>query len=215
MFNFAPVFEMILDKREQILEAAEELFAEYGFEGTSVRQLAQKAKVNVAMISYYFGSKEQLIKALIQHRAGNFKETLEALNRDGNSPIEKLEKLIEYNVDRIFNNNRFHRVINREISLHQRSAFNKMISDTLLKNFEEMKKLIIDGQKKKVFRNVDVELTIASMIGTISKVVQSSYFSCRIINIDPSKNSIFEEKHKSRVKKHLKDMMRAHLLLKK
>ena len=54
---------MITDKKEQILEVAEELFAEYGFEGTSVRELAKKAKVNVAMISNYFGSKEQLINA--------------------------------------------------------------------------------------------------------------------------------------------------------
>ena len=203
-----------MDKQEHILEVAEELFAEYGFEGTSVRELAKKAKVNVAMISYYFGSKEQLIKSLIQYRAGTFKETLKALNKETHSPIEKLDLLIDYYVERVFTHNRFHRVINREISLHQRSVFNKIISDILLKNFEEIKKLIIDGQKKKVFRSVDVELTIASLIGTISKVVQSSYFSCRIINIDPDKNSIFEEKHKKRVKKHLKDLMQAHLLRK-
>ncbi len=205
---------MVLDKREQILEVAEELFAEYGFEGTSVRELAKKANVNVAMVSYYFGSKEQLIKALIQLRAGTFKQTLEALNNDGHSPVEKLNLLVDFYVERVFTHHRFHRVINREISLHQRSSFNKTISDILLKNFEEIKKLILDGQKKKVFRNVDVELTIASLIGTISKVVQSSYFSCRIINIDPDKNSIFEEEHKKRVKKHLKDMMQAHLLRK-
>ena len=178
------------DKREQILEVAEELFAEYGFEGTSVRELAKKAKVNIAMISYYFGSKEQLIKALIQHRAGTFRNTLEALNKEALSPIEKMNLLIDYYVERVFNHHRFHRVINRELSLHQRSSFNKIISEILLKNFEEMKKLITDGQKQKVFRKVDVELTIATLIGTISKVVLSSYFSCRIIDIDPSENSI-------------------------
>ena len=53
----------MLDKRDQILEAAEELFAQKGFEGTSVRDLAKKAKVNVAMISYYFGSKEKLFES--------------------------------------------------------------------------------------------------------------------------------------------------------
>jgi AcrR family transcriptional regulator len=202
-------------KREHILEIAEELFAEYGFEGTSVRQLAKKAKVNIAMISYYFGSKEQLIKSLIQYRAGSFHETLETLNREKQTPMEKMETLIDFYVDRIFSNHRFHRIINREVSLQQRSKFNEIIADILLKNFDEMKKLILDGQKKKVFRKVDVELTIATLIGTISKVVLSSYFSCRMINLDPEKNSIFNQKHIKRLKNHLKDIMRAHLLIEK
>ena len=53
-----------MDKKEQILEAAEELFAQKGFDGTSVRELGKKAGINIAMISYYFGSKEKLMEAL-------------------------------------------------------------------------------------------------------------------------------------------------------
>ena len=43
--------------QRRILAAAEELFAASGYEGTSVRQIAQKARVPVALISYHFGSK--------------------------------------------------------------------------------------------------------------------------------------------------------------
>jgi len=204
----------MIDKRSHILDVAEELFSEYGFEGTSVRDLARKAKVNIAMISYYFGSKEQLMKVLIQNRAGAFREQIATLNKEQLTPMDKMDLLIEYWVERIFSNQKFHRVLNREISLQQRSAFNRTISDIMLGNFEEVKKMIIDGQKKKDFRKVDVELTIASLIGTISKVVQSSYLSCKILDIDPDKNSIFNEKHKNRLKSHLKDLMRAHLLIK-
>jgi AcrR family transcriptional regulator len=46
-----------MDKKTHIIETAIELFAEKGFEGTSIRDLATKADVNVAMINYYFGSK--------------------------------------------------------------------------------------------------------------------------------------------------------------
>ena len=56
-----------MTKREQILEVAEELIAENGFSGTSVRALAAKAGINVAMISYYFGSKEKLFEALVEY----------------------------------------------------------------------------------------------------------------------------------------------------
>ncbi|HNP53387.1 MAG TPA: TetR family transcriptional regulator [Ferruginibacter sp.] len=48
------------DKRQHIIENAEILFADKGFEGTSVRDIAKQAGVNLAMISYYFGSKEKL-----------------------------------------------------------------------------------------------------------------------------------------------------------
>ncbi|WP_315818732.1 TetR family transcriptional regulator [Paraflavitalea speifideaquila] len=56
------------DKREHILLVAEELFAVKGFDGTSVRDIANQAAVNLAMISYYFGSKENLLKELIEYR---------------------------------------------------------------------------------------------------------------------------------------------------
>jgi AcrR family transcriptional regulator len=50
---------MSADKKEHIMHVAMELFAEKGFEGTSIRDLAQKADVNIAMVNYYFGSKEK------------------------------------------------------------------------------------------------------------------------------------------------------------
>ena len=56
------------DKQIQIIETAEKLFADKGFSGTSVRDIADEADVNLAMISYYFGSKEKLLEALFTHR---------------------------------------------------------------------------------------------------------------------------------------------------
>lgn len=46
--------------RERLLGAAEELFAERGFDGTSVRDLASAARCNIASVNYYFGGKEKL-----------------------------------------------------------------------------------------------------------------------------------------------------------
>jgi AcrR family transcriptional regulator len=61
------------DKKIQIIETAERLFAERGFDGTSVRDIAHEAGVNIAMISYYFGSKENLMEALLEWRVGSIK----------------------------------------------------------------------------------------------------------------------------------------------
>ncbi|RYD90762.1 MAG: TetR/AcrR family transcriptional regulator, partial [Sphingobacteriales bacterium] len=54
------------EKQLQIMRTAESLFAQKGYDGASVRDIAEAAGVNSAMISYYFGSKEGLIKALFE-----------------------------------------------------------------------------------------------------------------------------------------------------
>ena len=62
------------DKREAILEAALELFAERGFHGTAVPLVAEKAKVGAGTIYRYFPSKEALVNALFQRHKGAFAE---------------------------------------------------------------------------------------------------------------------------------------------
>lgn len=52
----------------RILNAAEELFANHGYEGVTLRQLTQKAGVNLAAVNYYFGEKKSLYKLVISRR---------------------------------------------------------------------------------------------------------------------------------------------------
>jgi len=56
---------MDIDSKEQLLQSAIPLFADYGFDKVSIRQLAKAAGVNSALISYYFGSKQGLYQAVI------------------------------------------------------------------------------------------------------------------------------------------------------
>eukprot|EP01034_Spumella_vulgaris_P043923 gene43923-54579_t len=51
------------DSRARLLDAALRLFAEQGFAKTSIRQIAEAASVNTALISYYFGDKKGLYTA--------------------------------------------------------------------------------------------------------------------------------------------------------
>jgi AcrR family transcriptional regulator len=56
------------ETRTRILDAAEELFMQHGFEGTSMRPLTSKAGVNLAAVNYHFGSKHALIEAVFRRR---------------------------------------------------------------------------------------------------------------------------------------------------
>lgn len=70
--------------REIILETAEQLFAQQGHDGTSMRQITSAAGVNLAAVNYHFGSKEALVQAVLKRR-------LEVVNRERLRLLDELE----------------------------------------------------------------------------------------------------------------------------
>jgi AcrR family transcriptional regulator len=74
---------IVTETKQRILDVAEELFADQGFGGTSLRAIITAADVNLAAVHYHFRSKEALLEAVIVRR-------LEPLNR------ERLKLLDEY-----------------------------------------------------------------------------------------------------------------------
>lgn len=59
---------MARDTKEKILDAAERLFAQSGFSGTSLRAITTEAGVNLASVNYHFGSKDALVEAVFARR---------------------------------------------------------------------------------------------------------------------------------------------------
>ncbi len=55
--------------RERILDAAEVLFAEHGFHGTSMRDVAQESEARLALVAYHFGTKDTLFEKVVERRA--------------------------------------------------------------------------------------------------------------------------------------------------
>src|SRR5258706_4613475 len=72
------------ETRTRILDAAEELFMQQGFGGTSMRLLTSKAGVNLAAVNYHFGSKDALIEAVFRRR-------LDPMNAARVAALEELE----------------------------------------------------------------------------------------------------------------------------
>jgi len=58
-----------LDRRAAILNAAEELFAKHGYDGVTLRSIAKRAGVDLALPNYYFGPKRDLFDAVLMRRA--------------------------------------------------------------------------------------------------------------------------------------------------
>ena len=83
------------ETRTRILDAAEELFMQHGFEGTSMRLLTAKAGVNLAAVNYHFGSKDALIEAVFRRR-------LDPMNTERVAALERLENPSAEDIIRAF-----------------------------------------------------------------------------------------------------------------
>src|SRR5258705_4037551 len=86
------------DTKTRILDAAESLFMEHGFEATSLRSLTTAASVNLAAVNYHFGTKEELFQAVLTRRLDPMNqeriELLERLERDAGGKPVSCEKIL-------------------------------------------------------------------------------------------------------------------------
>ena len=81
------------ETREQILDSAFELFAQNGFENTSIRQIAEKAGISKGLIYHYFSSKKELLEAIF---FGIIEETKHLLEVEEDVPAEdQLRSILE------------------------------------------------------------------------------------------------------------------------
>jgi AcrR family transcriptional regulator len=158
------------DKKTRILIAAEKLFAELGYEGTSTRQIAKEAGANMAMISYYFGSKDGVFMEIMTNRMKEFRIQLTNIQLEQISAMEKLMLFIDQYARRILSNIGFHKMMHRELSLTQRPEMFSKLKEAMMINLALVEELINEGIANGNFRKVDVRMVIATIMGTITNV---------------------------------------------
>ena len=204
-----------MTKREIIIESAIKLFGSKGFEGTSVREIAGDAKVNVAMINYYFGSKDKLFESVVEFRSSILRSIFsELVTNKKLSPIEKIDFMIDQFIERKFSDTKFSHLLHRELSLEHRPQLRNAISEILLKNIVSVKTIIRDGIKSGVFQPVDIELTLTTLLGTIHYLLTSDTMCQKILGKKEGFTPFQNEQLKKRLSVHTKQLMRSHLLKK-
>jgi AcrR family transcriptional regulator len=213
-FNFVPtIASTMTDKKLHIIDHAVELFSEKGFEGTSIRDLAARASVNVAMVNYYFGSKEKLFEAMVEERASYSRGILEEIAGNSSySDIEKVDLIIDNYIKKLFTNRKFHRVLHQEMMLNQRETLQQAIVDILFPNSLIIKGVIEAGMKRGSFRKVDAPLVIATLVGTINQLLLSKKMCVKLLNKEPGYIPYEDPRFAKRLGDHLKQLLHAHLL---
>ncbi|ULQ53450.1 TetR/AcrR family transcriptional regulator [Flavihumibacter fluvii] len=203
------------EKQVSILMATEKLISEKGYAATSVRDISQAAGINVAMISYYFGSKEKLLEALFVYRIGSSRVLLQSLlDNTMLDPFQKLEVLVQNYVGKWLDNFSFFQIMTREPAIKEVKEISKIVNATKQRNQRMVARLIEEGQANHFFKaNVDVTLMMHTIMGTMMSVCNNTEYLKMIYNAEKMQNDEFIEMLRKKLNAHLYHMMKAALSL--
>jgi AcrR family transcriptional regulator len=202
-----------IDKKDHILDVAERVFAELGYDGASTRLISGEAGVNMAMLNYYFGSKEGVFLAIFERRISSFQTVLLSIgNDDSINSWEKLDKYLDSYIDKVVTNNCFHIMLNREISKSKKNELTDQITDIIMKNVTVFQSIIAGGIKSGEFnKDTDQQLLVATIFGTKNYIVNTPHVSSKVLGFDVLNTNNQNELLKPRFKAYMKRLLKAYL----
>ena len=153
--------------RAELLAVATEVFAEEGYSGARVDDIAERTRTTKRMIYYYFGGKEQLYLAVLENAYQGIREAERAIDVDHTDPVAAIRQLAELTFDHHVTHDAFIRLVAIE-NIH-RGEFIRRIDS--LRTLAQPAKTLLDeilelGRAAGVFREdvdaIDVHLVISA-----------------------------------------------------
>jgi TetR/AcrR family transcriptional regulator len=163
------------DARARLFDAAVKEFAENGMAGARTDAIAKAAGVNIALLFYYFKSKEELYSAILEEMFAKWNAALMAPLHDASaSPKERILKYVESYFDHAAASVWRPRLVQQELMRSKHSpAIRKLLTKYVKPVFAEVTRVLEEGITGGSFRNdLDVENFIYSISGIVAQ-----YFS--------------------------------------
>lgn len=176
------------ESRAAILQAAAKEFAEHGIAGARTDAIAREAKVNKALLYYYFEDKETLYGAVLDHAFSAMKANLFHVLDSGLAPRERIMAYVGAYFDFIAANQIYPKLMQREMMRAKEG--NSLHIDRLIKTYFKpiygrLGALLHEGIKRGEFRKVDPVHFVPSMIAAIVFYFSSAPVMRRIVGFDP------------------------------
>lgn len=200
------------DKKEEILDVAEKLFAENGFEAVSVREISKAAGINIAMVSYYFGSKEKMYEEVVFRKLISSDIIIKQIEPH-KKYADKLFAIVDLFINKFFERRDYQNIIFREMAMGQRTSMSEIITNRLHQNFGVITEVINKGIKTKEFRKVDIELTVMTILGVIKTYTTSGSIARKVLKLE-EEGAAYNEQTKLRLQKYLRELLTNHLGIK-
>lgn len=177
------------DIKMRILLAAKKLFAQQGFDGTSVRQICDEAGANVALVSYHFGGKENVFYALFDtffpgHRIIDERDKFE-------HPVEGIRTLIAEVIRYRMENSELIMILQQEI--FKSSPRLARIQQHVLPVWSVLRELLQKGQAQGLFHFQSLDNTMFFVMGTFLFHRNTDYFQPILSEESPRMEKLVEE----------------------
>ncbi len=153
--------------RAELLAVATEVFAESGYSGARVDEIAERTRTTKRMIYYYFGGKEQLYMAVLENAYRGIREAEQRLQVDHVDPVVAMRRLAELTFDHHLDHQAFIRLVAIE-NIHRGEFIGRLDSlRTLSKPATSLlDEILARGRQQGVFRSdvdaLDVHILISS-----------------------------------------------------
>lgn len=156
------------DKKRRILKAAVKVFAEKGFNGATVKEIAQEAGVAEGTIFNYFDTKKDVLIELTAPAIVDSLAKLIVEVRVEGDDIEKiLTKFIKSRITNIVENVELFKILFYELQFHQ-DLKETVLSELILKGNELMEILLKEKMKQGEFKEFDPKIAMKALIGMFS-----------------------------------------------
>jgi len=94
--------ELTLTTEQKIREAARKIFLQKGYEGTKIRDIAQEADINIALMNYYFRSKEKLFESVFEELMEDFTANMLKVVEDEELSLKgKITRIVHLDTERL------------------------------------------------------------------------------------------------------------------
>jgi len=180
--------------KERIIDAAVSLFNAKGFDGTSVREIATRAKVNVANISYYFEGKEGLLETLVTTYFEGYIAALENEFelREYKDAKECLQGMVAAVLNYQHENRTIARLVYREISLDT-TFIREVMTTYLAKEKYYLKTVLEKGMESREFRKVNASFIIIQLKALLSMPYLHPQYLTEVLYIMPQETYFLEQ----------------------
>ncbi len=144
---------LVREGRERVLEAAEQLFAERGFAGTSVQQIAEMAGVSKATIFHHFENKQALYCAVVERVCAGTRHALETLLSDEHGQaLDQLRAYRRQDMEEMLTHARVVRLILRELTMGEDAQAKALVDQVFGQHYLRLKALVIRAQREGMLR---------------------------------------------------------------
>jgi AcrR family transcriptional regulator len=153
--------------RDAILAATRELLAERGLPRVTLREVAERADVQPALVNYYFGSKRGLLREVVRGVAARVRERIAAEGLRPGDPEERMRHMLRAVASAFAEQPYAPRLLFEQVLFADDESLDEFAKAYALPNLAVITQLLQDGRREGVLREVDVSFLAPQVIGML------------------------------------------------